>query len=297
MIGVGVVRKKIIPYLYVLPAIIVFIVFKYWPMFFGSFLSFSKWNFIGKIKWAGLANFKNLFASDLFVSAVVNTVKYTLVLVPVYIVVPLLLAILILRVKNSLLSNMYKILIFMPTILSFAITCMVWMWIFNPSFGALNTILGYFGVDNVFWLSDDRMAFWSIVLVSSWKTLGYNMIIYIAGLSAISPELIEAAYIDGANSWQTFWRVKWPLLSPMTYFILITSFIYATDKAFIPINILTKGGPHEVTTNLAYSIYVYGFEIFNIGAANAVSILTFIAFLAITFILIKTSRKWVNYEN
>jgi len=290
-------KKDLFPYLYLLPALIAFVVFKYWPIIYAGALSFAKWNFVGKIKLVGFSNYAHMFSSNLFTSSFINTIKYTAILMPFYIIIPLLLAILILKIKNNFLSSLYKILIFMPTILSFAITCMVWLWMFNPGFGVINIILSKFGISKLFWLSDEYLSFWSIVIVSGWKAFGYNMIIYIAGLSAIDPCLMEAAYIDGANTWQTFWKIKWPLLSPTTLFIVINSLIYASDKAFIPINILTKGGPHEATTNLAYAIYVYGFELFNSGMANAVSIFTFIIFLIVTFMLTKFMNKRVNYES
>jgi sn-glycerol 3-phosphate transport system permease protein len=289
-------KQRIEPYLYLLPALVFFLVFKYWPMLFGFFLSLSKWNFISSIKWVGINNYIDMFGRELFVNAVRNTAIYTAILLPAYIVIPLLLALAILRVRNRRLASLYKPVIFMPTILSFAITCMVWMWVFNPSFGALNTVLSYFGIKPIYWLSDDKIALWSIILVSGWKTFGYNMIIFIAGLSAISEELLEASVIDGANAWETFWRVKWPMLSPTTFFILVTSIIYATDKAFIPINVLTRGGPHDATTNLAHAIYVFGFEMFNSGIANAVSMLTFLMFLVITYLLMKVVGERIYYE-
>jgi len=265
-------------------------------MVFGFFLSLSKWNFISSIQWVGIDNYIHMFSRSLFINAVSNTGKYTAILLPSYIIIPLLLALMILQVRNKTLASLYKPVIFLPTILSFAITCMVWMWVFNPSFGALNTVLSYFGIKPIYWLSDSKIALWSIILVSGWKTFGYNMILFIAGLSTISDELLEASIIDGANAWQTFWKIKWPMLGPTTFFILITSIIYATDKAFIPINVLTRGGPHDATTNLAHAIYVFGFEMFNSGIANAVSMFTFFIFLILTYVLMKIIGERIYYE-
>lgn len=289
-------RKRVLPFLYMSPAILFFVVFKYGPVLFGFVLSFFKWNFISPMRWVGLANYVGMFNRELFVVALKNTVFYTVALLPMQIVLPLALAMLILRVSRKWASDFFKVTMFMPSILSFSITCMVWMWVFNPSFGSLNVILAFFGVGPQAWLNDERLAFWSIVLVSGWKSFGYNMIIFIAGLSAISEELLEAARIDGANPWQIFWKVKWPLLGPTTFFVFITSLIFAADKAFVPINILTQGGPHNVTTNLAHAIYLYGFQVFNIGLANSVSIFTFALFLAVTFLAMRLMERKVNYE-
>jgi len=279
-----------------LPAIAFFVVFKYGPMLFGLALSFFKWNFIGPMHWVGFSNYTGMFNRELFVVALKNTVGYTVALLPLQIVLPLVLAMLILQVSKKWASDVFKVTMFMPSILSFSITCMVWMWVFNPSFGSLNAILAFFGVGPRSWLNDENLAFWSIVLVSGWKSFGYNMIIFIAGLSAISDELIEAAMIDGATPWQIFWKVKWPLLGPTTFFVFITSLIFAADKAFVPINILTQGGPHNVTTNLAHAIYLYGFQVFNIGLANSVSIFTFLLFLIMTFVAMRVMGRRINYE-
>lgn len=289
-------RKRALPYLYMLPAIVFFIVFKYGPMIFGFVLSFFKWNFIGAMRWVGLSNYAGMFNRELFIIALKNTVGYTVALLPFQIILPLVLAMLILQVSRKGVSDFFKVTMFMPSILSFSITCMVWMWVFNPSFGSLNAILGLLGLKPQAWLNDENLAFWSIVLVSGWKSFGYNMIIFIAGLSAISEELVEAAMIDGATPWQIFWKVKWPLLGPTTFFVFITSLIFAADKAFVPINILTQGGPHNVTTNLAHAIYLYGFQVFNLGLANSVSIFTFLLFLLMTFLSMKVMGRRINYE-
>lgn len=289
-------HRSIIPYLYLLPAIVFFAVFKYWPMLFGFVLSFFKWNFVGRIRWVGISNYVSMFSRELFIEAVKNTAGYTIALIPALVILPLALALLLLQVTNRGLSAFFKSIIFMPSILSFAITCMVWLWIFNPSFGSLNAVLAFFGIAPLSWLNDEKVAFWSIVLVSGWKTFGYNMIIFLAGLSAISEELLEAAVIDGAGPWRTFWKVKWPLLGPTTFFVFVTSLIFAADKAFVPINILTRGGPHNATTNLAHSIYIYGFEVFNIGMANSVSIFTFLLFLVVTGLAMKFTGEKVSYD-
>jgi ABC-type sugar transport system permease subunit len=259
------------------------LIFKYWPMVFSFVLSLLKWNFISPVReFVGLDNFVGLFQRDTFMIALKNTPIYTAALLPLYIALPLVLAVVLAAVASERLRSTYKAVIFSPTVLSFAITCMVWLWIFNPIDGVLNKILALFGLAPVSWLSDARYALWAIVLVSGWKAFGYNLVLFFAALASIPNDYIEAAQIDGAPSWQLFWKIKWPLLSPTMFFALITTVIYAAERAFIPINILTKGGPYESTTNLSYAIYLFGFNFFDAGLASAAATITFVLFIIIT---------------
>lgn len=282
---------------YILPSVIFYGLFKYWPIVYSFILSFFKWNFVSQMKWVGLSNYVGMFQRESFLHALENTGYYIVGLFPFFIIIPLLLAIMVLGVKHKRVQTVYKVFYFMPNILAFSIICMVWMWMFNPGFGVLNNILGLFGHPGFNWLSDKRTALISIIMVSGWKHIGANMILFMAGLMAISEDYVEAATIDGATTWQIFWKIKWPLLSPTTIYLVITSIIFAAERAFTPINILTKGGPSEATTNLSHIIYLFGFEYFNIGLTSATAIFTAIFFFIITFILMKTVGGYGYYEN
>lgn len=268
--------------LYMLPALIFFGVFKYWPMIYSMILSFAKWNFIGELKWVQWSNYISMFDKAMFTKSIVNTFKYIIALMPFFIVIPLFLATTLLSVKNRKLQNIYKALYFMPTILVFSIVCIVWVWMYNPSYGVLNNVLKVFGHEGYAWVSDPKTAFFSIVLVCGWKYMGQSMILFLAGLTNISQDCIEASTIDGANAWQCFWRIKFPLLAPTTVYVLLTSVIFAADRAFTAINLLTQGGPSYSTTNLSYTIYEFGFKYYNIGMASAIAVFTSIIFLFIT---------------
>lgn len=284
-------------FLYLLPVLVLYGVFKYWPIAYSLFLSFFKWNFVGKMKWIGLDNYLGMFGRESFVHALINTGYYILGLFPFFVILPLVLAVMVLAVRNSRVQNVNKVLLFMPNILAFSIICMVWMWIFNPGFGLLNNLLKLVGHQGYSWLSDERTALFSVILVSGWKHIGANMILFIAGLLTISKDYTEAATIDGANGWQTFWHIKWPLLAPTSVYLLTTSVIFAAERAFTPINILTKGGPSETTTNLSHIIYRFGFEYFNIGLTSATAIFTAVLFFILMFVMMKMTGGYGYYEN
>jgi ABC-type sugar transport system permease subunit len=284
-------------FLYVLPALVLYFLFKIWPIAYSFILSFFDWNFVRNMKWVGLKNYGGMFFRDEFRGALINTVFYVLGLLPFFLVFPLFFAIMLTGVKTKKAENFYKALLFMPSILALSIICFVWMWIFNPNFGILNKLLSLLGHGGYAWLSDNRTALFSIILVSGWKFMGSHLILFYAGLLSISGEYIEAAIIDGAAPRQVFWKIKWPLLSPTTIYIVITSVVFAAERAFTPINILTKGGPANSSTNLSFVIYRFGFEYFNIGLACAAAIFTSILFLIITRVMMKTSGGYSYYEN
>jgi len=290
-------RFKIAPYLYLAPALVLLITFKYWPMFFTFFLSTMKWNFINPVKhFIGFSNYIELMDRELFWTSLVNTFRYMLFIVPVQIVIPLFLALLLTHISSNRVKPFYQAVMFTPTVLSFAIVCMIWLWMFNPSHGFLNHFIGLAGFEGISWLSEKNTALPAISMVTNWKLLGYNFLIFYAALQAIPSEYIEAAVIDGASSGKIFWYLKLPLLSPTTFFILVTTIIYSSDRVFIPINMLTRGGPFYSTTNLVFAIYRISFQFFNVGVASATATITFLIFIVITYLQIKYLQKRVHYE-
>lgn len=282
--------------LYALPALLFFAVFKYWPMIYSGVLSFAKWNFVSDIKWVGFSNFASMFDKTMFTKSLVNTFYYILALLPFFIVLPLIMAVTLLNVRSKRAQGFYKAAYFMPTVLAFSIICFVWVWMYNPSYGVLNNILGFFGIPGHAWVSEPGTAFFAVVLVCGWKYMGQNMILFLAGLLNISEDVIEAATIDGANGWQCFWRIKFPLLAPTSVYLLMTSVIFAAERAFTAVNLLTQGGPSYSTTNLSYAIYEFGFKYYNIGMASAIAVFTSIIFLAITLVMFR-SMGGFGYED
>lgn len=276
-------------FLYLLPALAFFIAFKYWPIFYNIVLSFAKWNFVKDIKWIGLKNYQTMFSKPMFVIGLKNTGLYILTLFPFFVLLPLSLSALLAEVESKRASSFYQAIFFMPTMLAFSIICIVWMWIYNPTSGVLNRIIAALGLGEGYsWLSDSHTAFFSIVLVCGWKYTGTHMILFLAGLKNVDQEIQEAAAVDGANAWQVFWHIKLPLLKNTTVYIIITSVIFAAERAFIAINLLTQGGPSYKTTNLSYVIYEFAFRSYNVGIASAISTFTAAIFMIVAIAMMKT---------
>lgn len=275
-------------FLFFLPALIFYAVFKYFPIIYSGILSFAKWNFVKDISWIGFKNYATMFSKPMVLSGLGNTFRYIMAFLPFFVVIPLLLAVLILYIKSRAAQSIFKTFIFIPTVLAMSICCMVWLWIYSPSFGFLNRMLTSFGMESISWLSDKAYAFGAVVAVCGWKFIGQNMILFMAGLLNVPEQCIEAAHIDGANEWQAFWRVRFPLIMPTVVYIFITAVIFAADRAFTAIHILTAGGPSYSTTNLAYVIYEYAFKSYNIGMASAIAVFTSALYLVLTIIMMKS---------
>lgn len=291
-------RKELFGFfIFMLPAFLFYAIFKYWPIIYSGILSFAKWNFVSDVKWVGFANYLAMFKKTVFIVGMLNTFKYILALFPFFIIFPLIIALLLLRIQNKLTSSVFKAMFFVPSVLAFSIICIVWMWMYNPQFGLLNNVLRLFGLEGYSWLSDKGTAFFAIVLVCGWKYMGANMILYMAGLMNVSKDCIEAATIDGANNWQCFWSIKFPLLGPTTVYLVTTSVIFAAERAFTAINLLTAGGPAYTTTNLSYIIYEYGFKSFNIGMASAIALFTSLLFLLMSVVMMRSMGGFGHYEN
>ena len=288
--------KTTIPYLYIFPGVAVLFIFIYWPMIYSLLLSFYRWDFVSPRKaFRGFANYGEVLSRDFFWISMWNTGKYIVGLIPFEIFLPLGLALLLSGIVHQKVQSAFKIIIFLPSVLSFAVACFAWLWMFNPLAGFINRFLGMFHIPPVSWLTEKKWALYAIIFVSGWRQFGYSLILFMAGLSTIPDSYIEAAELDGAGKWRVFWRIKWPLLSPVTFFLLITTVIFASSHAFIPIHILTRGGPSNATTNLTYLIYQYAFELFNIGSGSVVSVVTFVVFLVITYAELKYVGKYVHY--
>lgn len=293
----GIKYSKIAPYLYLMPTLILLGIFRYWPMIFTFILAEMKWNLLSPTKeFVGFNNYIEVFNKELFWMSFVNTFKYLGLIVSIQMVFPLLLAVLLYSISAKKLKSFYQAVIFTPTVLSFAIVCMIWLWMFNLTHGSLNHVLNLFGIQSISWLSEKGTALPSIVMVTNWKILGYNFLIFFAGLSAIPPYYIESALIEGASNWQIFWKIRFPLLTPTTFFLLVTTIIFASDRVFIPINMLTRGGPYYSTTNLVFAIYRISFQFFKAGVASAVATITFVLFILVTYLQIKYLQRWVHYE-
>ncbi len=288
-------RAILTGYLYLLPVILLTGVFVYLPLLASFVLSFYDWNLVAPT-WipVGWQNYTELFRSRAFWLALVNTGKAAAAFTLLTVLVPMVLAVLVLQVPPRL-RKIYQVVLFSPTVISMAIACAIWLWIYHPLYGVLNTLLRLLGIDGPRWLSSSDWAIWSIINVTVWKTFGYNFVLYMAGLLAIPQQMNEAARVDGAAEWQVFRHVTWPLLAPTTLFVFLTTFILAPQNLFIPTQIFTQGGPNEASNNLGYIVYQLGFEYFRVGYASAAATVIFLVFLGLTVIQFYLAERRIHY--
>lgn len=277
-------------YWFILPSLIHLIVFLVIPLGFSFYLSFTDWrgtNF-QSAPWVGLDNYRFMLDDRRFWNAMENSAYFTLLFVPIGMAVSLLVAL----VMNQKLRGVYffRTLFFMPVISSWVAVSVIWITILDPQAGILNYVLETVGLPSVNWLGDTSTAMPSIVMIAIWKGLGFQMVIWLAGLQAIPNELFEAAAIDGASSLQQFWRITLPLLAPTTFFLAVTGVI-GSFQVFSPIYVITNGGPRGATDVVVHRIYLRAFEAFDMGYASAQAWVLFAVIFGMTLIQVLYRRR------
>jgi ABC-type sugar transport system permease subunit len=284
------------PYLFVAPLIAFITAFIYWPLLYSTYLSLFDWNFVSPDKtFVGLDNYTRLAGEPRFQNVLGTTAVYVLALVPIQVFLPLGLALVLWPIRRAPTQGAYRLLLFAPTVVSFPVAALLWLWIFNPLQGVLNQAIVALGGGRVSWLSTPSIAIWCVIVVAAWKVIGFNLLLYLAALEAVPVEYVEAASIDGASGWQLLRYVRWPLIMPTFFFVLVTTVIAVNDEVFGAISVLTGGGPFERTSNIIYYLYEQGFHFFQIGIASAVSILVFLATIALTWLQFRFVERRVHY--
>ncbi len=287
-------NKDYFAYWLLVPTVVIIVGFHVLPIFYSFGLAFYNWDLISPAQFAGLRNFRILLHDELFWKSLLNTFYYTMVSVPLSIFCALLVAILLNQHIKGL--DTYRVIYFIPVITSINAVSIVWKLIYHPSFGLLNQLLEGIGLPPQRWLLDPRWAMLSIVMMSVWKGLGYNVIIFLTGLKNIPRHLYEAATVDGANSWHQFRHITWPLLSPVTFFILVMSII-SSFQVFSQIYMMTPGGgPMNSTMTVVYYLYKVGFGDFHFGYAAAVAFEIFIMIFLMTLLQKLIVEKRVHYQ-
>lgn len=276
------------------PNLLLFAVFTYWPLLYNGYLSFVRWDMLAPVKtWVGFANYQELFTSPAFFEILVNTVVFTVAGVVLICGLGLLLALLLnqpLRGRNSV-----RAVVFSPVMLSGAAIGLVWVYIFDPRYGLLDVFIRAAGLQSPNWLLDPAWAMAAVIIVHVWKNLGYAVVIFLAGLQAIPRELYEAAVVDGAGAGARLRHITLPGLSPVVFFLLLTTTL-AGFQAFDIIKVMTDGGPVDATTTLIYYLYQEGFVGFNAGRAGVAAVLLFLMMLAFTLVQLRTSERHVHYS-
>ncbi|OBZ07783.1 MULTISPECIES: carbohydrate ABC transporter permease [Bacillales] len=286
-------KQSWLGYVFILPNMLGVLLFFVVPALFSFGLIFTDYQFSNpNVSFTGLDNIKRMFQDEQFYNAIKNTAIF-LLSVPVSLGLAFVVA-LVLN-KNVYLKGLLRGMFFLPYISSGVAVAFVWMLLFQPSQGPINEILRWIGiVSPPGWFADAETAMYAIDIIQIWFLLGYNMIIYLAALQEVSPELLEAAKIDGAKSRTITWRIVWPLVSPTTFMLLITGLIM-TMKSFSLIQAITQGGPSGSTTILSLYIYKTAFSYYEMGYASAISWFLFAIIMGITVIQWFSQKHWVHY--
>ena len=275
--------------IFLLPALLGTLIFIVIPVICSFGLSFVQWDLLNPIKFVGFENYREIFHDGLFYKILGNTIVFALATSFLGVIIPLILAsILNTKIRGS---EFFKGAYFLPFITPMVVVGVVWAWIFDPNIGLLNQMLHL----HLNWLYDLKLAMPALIVVSVWKLIGYNMIIFLSSLSAISQSLFEAAKIDGANSFQIFKNVTIPMLSPTIFFVVIITAI-SSFQVFDLIYLMTQGGPFDSTNVLVYAIYKNAFEYFNVGKASAIAYVLFVIILVLTLIQWSLRKKLVYNE-
>lgn len=289
-------RETIAAFICLAPALILAVVFVVIPLINVFYLSFTDWDLLrASKKFIGFKNYSYIFNDGKFLKSMVNTLYFAGVKIPLDLVLSLYIAVLLDKKIRGL--RFFRASYFAPVIVPMVASTLIWVWIYDPMFGPLNQILGVFGIKPVQWLYDPHWAMPAVILFSLWKGLGYNIVIFLAGLQSIPETYAEAAKIDGATSKQIFFKINLPLLSPVVNFVVLMGIINSF-KVFTQVSVMTpKGGPLYTTGVMVFYIYQQAFENYKIGRASAAAVVLFLMILAFTRMQKKIgSSKRVKYD-
>jgi multiple sugar transport system permease protein len=286
-------RNRIIAYTFLLPNIIGFLVFILIPVIASFFMSFTSWNGFGVVEFIGLENYKQLLSDENFKISFFNSILFMVISVPITLFLSILIAVALNRGIRFV--KVFRTAVFLPYVTATIAVAAVWQLIFNPTMGPVNGVLMNFGIDQPpGWLSSPTWALISVSIVYIWHSVGYYMVLFLAGLQNIPDYLYEAAELDGAGPVSKFFNITLPMLSPVLFFTTIIGVINSF-KVFDLIYVLTGGGPGRSTHVLVYDIYNTAFKQFEYGYASAMAYVLFLLILVISIIQFRGQKKWVNY--
>ena len=287
--------SKLAPYLWILPALTVYAIFKLYPLVSGLQMSLLRWDGIEDPRYIGLRNFEKILSDPMTGTVLLNNVQYAVGTVVGKIVLSLFLAILLHQALKG--RTFYRTSLFMPVVMSFVVVGVLWSWLFNPQFGLINSFLRGLGLDFLVqdWLGDAAVALNSLILVDIWKWYGFHMVIFLAGLQSIPDELYEAARIDGASVWQQFLHVTLPMLQPVMIVNVTISVMGAFNVFDIPF-IMTAGGPANATNVMALHIYIRGFKFYRFGFSAALSYVLLVIVTLVAAIQLKLMTSGDNQD-
>ncbi|KAA3641172.1 MAG: sugar ABC transporter permease [Bacteroidetes bacterium] len=275
-------RNKWLPYLFVLPYILHFLVFVAFPVFFSLFLTFHKWNIISPVEFVGWSNYTRMFNDRMFWIAILNTLKFLAIHIPLQLVIALALA----EFLNQSIrfKGFFRAAFFLPVIVSGVVVTILWQQLFGFDMGLINRILVQLGLNKVGWLINPDIAMTSIAVMATWKNVGLYIILFLAGLQTVPKAYYEAAQIEGASHWQQFRRITLPLINPTIFMVVILSTI-GGFSLFIEPYIMTGGGPLNSTLSSVLYIYKQAFQYYHMGYSATLGF--FFAFLILAVVIIQ----------
>lgn len=285
-------QRDIVPYIFILPNILLFIVFVLIPVVFSFAMSFNKWEGIFPGPWIGFANYVNMVEDDVFWTALRNTFIYSFGTVLPMLAISLALAMMLDSPLRG--RTFFRVMVYLPVVISWVAASVVWRLIFVHPDGLMNAFIANFGIPAQLWTGDPVLALPAIIWMSLWKGLGFYTVIYLAGLQTIPGSIYEAAMIDGANRGQLFWKITLPLLRPTTLFALVIGMI-GSFEVFIPVYLMTGGGPGTASMVLVMAIYRAGFQTFQMGYASAIAVVMFVILMIISILQFKFFGREVQY--
>lgn len=310
-------RETVNAFLFLLPAVLILIAFRVIPILLSVRMSLFDWGMAGPRAFVGLTNYLQVLKDPMFYKSLLNTGWYILFEVPTTLLLSLFIALMLNQQIRGL--SIYRTIYYLPVVTSIVAVSVVWKWLLHPERGVLNYLLSLIGVTGIRWLQDPRgvfqlllgtrgenlpyalrgpsIAMLALVLMGIWKALGYNIVIFLAGLQNIPKTYYEAARIDGATGFKTFWKVTWPLLSPTTYYVLIMSSI-AAFETFAQVWIMTgppPGGPLSTTKVVMYYFYENAFELWRLGYGASIAFVAFLIIFGLTVFQRMFLERKVHY--
>lgn len=286
-------QRKLTPWLFLLAPLVLYLIWVIGPAIYTMYLSLTKWDGLSSPQFIGLANFRLLFDDPVFMRSLLNNVKWLVI----FILLPVTLGLALAMILNKEIQGekFFKAAIYSPMILSPAVIGLIWGWMYDPSGGLINTTLTAVGLNFLTsgWLSDPKIVLYCIIAAAAWRHTGYVMILYLTGLKGIPPTVIEAARVDGARGWKLFLYVLFPLLKPSTIIVVVVTIIESL-RAFDMVNIMTQGGPFNMSNVLANFMYIEAFKNYRMGYGAAIAVILFLIMFG--FILLYL-REVVRSEN
>lgn len=279
-------------YLFITPWIIGFLVFQLYPIISSLYYSFTDYEIPGKPVFIGFQNYINAFHDSIFFKSIQVTLYYTLLSVPIGLLLSLFFALLL--NQNVFGKGIFRTLMYLPSMVSGVSMSLLWVWIFNPQYGIANYLLSLIHITGPAWLSDEHWAVPALIIMSFWTT-GEGMVLFLAALQGVPRSLEEAAVLDGANRFQRFRNITLPMISPIILFQLIINIINSF-QVFTQAFVMTEGGPHYATTFYVYYIYQNAFVNFKMGYASALAWMLLAVVMIITALIMKFSNRFVYYE-